>query len=119
METQRQRKVSSLLKKDLSNIIQSLFREHTRQNLLISVTKVNVSIDLSHAKVYVSVFPSNMASKSISFLQQRGLEVKKKFSSLAKNQLRIIPNFEFYIDDSLDYIDEIDKALKKGDNPIK
>ena len=119
METQRQRKVSSLLKKDLSNIIQSLFREHTRQNLLISVTKVNVSIDLSRAKVYVSVFPSNMASKSISFLQQKGLEVKKKFSSLAKNQLRIIPNFEFYIDDSLDYIDEIDKALKKGDNPIK
>jgi ribosome-binding factor A len=45
--------------------------------------------------------------------------VKKKFSSLAKNQLRVIPDFEFYIDDSLDYIDEIDKALKGGDNPIK
>ncbi len=119
METQRQRKVSSLLKKDLSNIIQALFREQTRHNLLISVTKVNVSIDLSYAKVYVSVFPSNMASKSISLLQKKGLEVKKKFSYLAKNQLRIIPDIEFYIDDSLDYIDEIDKALKKGDNPIK
>ena len=119
METQRQRKVSSLLKKDLSNIIQTLFREHTRHNLLISVTKVNVSIDLSCAKVYISVYPSNMASKSINFLQKKGLEVKKKFSSLAKNQLRIIPDFEFYVDDSLDYIDEIDKALKEGDNPIK
>ena len=52
-------------------------------------------------------------------LQKKGLEVKKKFSSLAKNQLRVIPDFEFYIDDSLDYIDEIDKALKEGDNPIK
>ena len=119
METQRQRKVSSLLKKDLSNIIQSLFREHTRHNLIVSISKVNVSVDLSYAKVYVSIFPSNMALKSINFLQKKGLEVKKKFSSLAKNQLRIIPNFEFYIDDSLDYIDEIDKALKEGDNPIK
>ena len=119
METQRQRKVSSLLKKDLSNIIQALFREHTRHNLLISITKVNVSIDLSHAKIYVSIFPSSVASKSIRFLQKNRLEVKKKFSSLAKNQLRIIPEFEFYIDDSLDYIDEIDRALKEGDNPIK
>ena len=119
METQRQRKVSSLLKKDLSNIIQALFRENTRHNLLISVTKVNVSIDLSYAKIYISIFPSNMASKSIAFLKKKELEVKKKFSYLAKNQLRIIPDFEFYIDDSLDYIEEIDRALKEGDNPIK
>ncbi len=119
METQRQRKVSSLLQKDLSNIIQSLFREFTRHNLLVSVTKVKVSIDLSSAKIYVSVFPSNMAEKSLSYLQKKGLEIKRRFSYLAKNQLRIIPDFEFYIDDSLDYIDEIENALKKGDNPIK
>ena len=60
-----------------------------------------------------------MAGQIIRFLQKKSLEVKKKFSSLAKNQLRIIPEFEFYIDDSLDYIDEIDRALKEGDNPIK
>ena len=97
METQRQRKVSSLLKKDLSNIIQALFREHTRHNLLISITKVNVSIDLSHAKIYVSVFPSNVASKSIRFLQKKSLEVKKSFLLWLKTSSVLFLNLNFIL----------------------
>ena len=75
---------------------------------------------IDYKEIVLKLIPifEEAGAKSID-LQKKGLEVKKKFSSLAKNQLRVIPDFEFYIDDSLDYIDEIDKALKEEDNPIK
>ncbi len=115
MESQRQKRISSLIQKDISNIIQTFFREKTRSNFLVSITKVKVSQDLSLSKIYLSVFPSinntNVKNK---------FDIKKKLSFLIKNQLRIIPEISFYIDDSLDYIDNIDKALKgEGNNPIK
>ena len=58
MESQRQKKISSLIQKDISNIIQSFFRDKTRSNFLVSITKVKVSQDLSLSKIYLSVFPS-------------------------------------------------------------
>jgi len=120
MESQRQKKISILIQKDLSNIIQSFFREKTRINLIISVTKVNVSPDLSNSKIYLSVFPSANFSKVIGLLNKNKSEIKKKLSFLLKHQLRIIPDITFFIDDSLDYIDKIDEALKgEGENPIK
>ena len=120
MESQRQKKISILIQKDLSNIIQSFFRGKTRINLIISVTKVNVSPDLSISKIYLSVFPSANFSKVIDLLNKNKSEIKKKLSFLLKHQLRIIPDIAFFVDDSLDYIDKIDEALKGGgENPIK
>jgi|TARA_B100001057_G_scaffold126796_1_gene125711 ribosome-binding factor A len=119
LETQRQKKVSALLLKDFSNIIQSFFREKTRLNFLISVTKVKVSADLSSAKIFISVFPSSNANKACEMLEKNLFEIKKRLSYLVKNQLRIIPSIQFFVDDSLDYIDGIENAIKKGENPIK
>ena len=119
MESQRQKKVSSLLLKDLSNIVQGFFREKTRINFLISITKVKVSVDLSTAKVFISVFPSSNSNKACEILKKNIFEIKKRLSFLVKNQLRIIPAIDFFIDDSLDYIEEIENAIKKGDNPLK
>ena len=120
MESQRQKRISSLIKKDISNIIQAFFREKTRANFLVSITKVKVSQDLSLSKIYLSVFPSKNNVSILEILNKNKFDIKKKLSVLIKNQLRIIPEISFYIDDSLDYIDNIDKALKgEGNNPLK
>jgi len=120
MESQRQKKISSLIQKDISNIIQSFFRDKTRSNFLVSITKVKVSQDLSVSKIYLSVFPTVNKISVLEILNKNKFDIKNKLSSLVKNQLRIIPEISFYIDDSLDYIDNIDKALKgESDNPIK
>ena len=108
------------MKKDISNIIQSFFREKTRTNLIISVTKVSVSPDLSISKIYLSVFPSLNFSTVLDVLNKNKTDIRKKLSGLLKHQLRIIPDIVFFVDDSLDYIDKIDEALRgKGENPIK
>ena len=89
-------------------------------NLIISVTKVNVSPDLSISKIYLSVYPSVNFGKVIDVLNKNKSEIKNKLSSLIKHQLRVIPDMIFFADDSLDYIDKIDEALKGGgENPIK
>lgn len=81
--------------------------------ILISVTNVRISPDLSVARVYVSIFPSEKAQATL-------LEVKKHTSKLrgllglkVGKQLRIVPQLDFHIDDSLDYIDNIDRLLKE------
>jgi len=120
MESQRQKKISVLIQKDISNIIQSFFREKTRTNLIISVTKVSVSPDLSISKIYLSVFPSLNFSTVLDVLNKNKTDIRKKLSGLLKHQLRIIPDIVFFVDDSLDYIDKIEEALKgEGENPIK
>ena len=120
MESQRQKKISALIQKDISNIIQDFFRDKTRANLIVSITKVAVSPDLSVSKIYLSVFPSTNFSKVINVLNKSKPEIRKKLSSLLKHQLRVIPDILFFTDDSLDYIDKIDEALKGGgENPIK
>ena len=120
MESQRQKKISALIQKDISNIIQSIFRERVSSNLLVSVTKVNVSPDLSISKIYLSVYPSINFGKVLDILNKNKSEIRNRLSSLIKHQLRVIPDMIFFADDSLDYIDKIDEALKGGgDNPIK
>jgi ribosome-binding factor A len=119
LETQRQKKVSTLLLKDLSIIVQNFFREKRRVNLLVSVTKVKISVDLSLAKIYISVFPSENIKKALQLLQNNKYDIKKKLSLLVKNQLRIIPEIQFFVDDSLDYIEGIETAISKGENPLK
>ena len=120
MESQRQKKISVLIQKDISNIIQSFFREKTRTNLIISVTKVSVSPDLSISKIYLSVFPSLNFATVLDVLNKNKTDIRKKLSGLLKHQLRIIPDIVFFVDDSLDYIDKIEEALKgQGENPIK
>ncbi len=119
MESQRQKKISILIQKDISNIIQSFFREKVRSTFIVSVTKVKISPDLSISRIYLSVFPSINSQSVLSLLNKNKSLIRKKLSLLVKNQLRIIPEIVFFIDDSLDYIENIDKALKaKGNNDL-
>lgn len=110
MGTIRQEKVASLLKKDLSEILR---REGPRYapGKMLSVTIVRVSPDLAVAKVYVSVFPSNDPQAEMTQLRSFSSDVRHKLGKLIGKQMRIVPELLFYVDDSLDYADRINKLL--------
>ena len=119
MENTRQKKISKVLQKDIAEIIQEKMKKQGTKGILVSVTKVDVSVDFSSAKVFLSVFPSAMSQQILKEVSSAAGSIKHHVSQKAKNQLRKVPGFVFYIDDSLDYIDRIEASLKGLDNPIK
>ena len=119
MENSRQKKISKVLQKDVAEIIQEKMKKQGTKGVLVSVTKVDVSADFSSAKVFLSVFPSAMSQQILKEVSSAAGSIKHHVSQKAKNQLRKVPGFVFYIDDSLDYIDRIETSLKGLDNPIK
>ena len=118
-ESQRQQKISSVLRKDLAQILNQLLKEGGANNLIVSVTKVNVTLDLSLARVYVSVFPADKAVPIVSELNGLKPGIKHQIAQLTKNQLRKMPDLTFFNDDSLEYIDQIEQAVKGGQNPLE
>lgn len=118
MESNRQKKIAGVLQNDLASILQKALKNAGHTGILISVSKVQVTVDLSIAKVYVSIFPSEHAIKVVEEINQVKHTIKHEMAQLTKNQLRRMPNFYFYNDDSLDYIEKIDKAVKGKENPI-
>ena len=119
METNRQKKIAGVLQKDLVDVLQSAARDGMK-GVLISVTKVNVTSDLGEAKVYLSIFPSNKRDELLKGIISNTATIRHEMARRTKNQLRRMPNLSFYGDDSLDYIEGIESALK-GDkeNPIE
>ncbi len=119
METNRQKKIGGVLQKDLVDILQGEVRKNGISNLIISVSKVIVTTDLSVAKVYLSVFPQDKAKELLEAVKSNTMLIKHDLSQRVKLQLRKVPNLTFYIDDSLDYIEKIDNALSTKENPIE
>lgn len=119
METNRQKKIGALLQTDLVDILQGEIRKNSISNLIISVSKVNVTSDLSIAKVYLSVFPSEKGPELLAAIKSNAPLIKHDLSQRVKLQLRRVPNLIFFIDDSLDYIEKIDNALAGKENPIE
>lgn len=119
MESNRQKKIAGVLQVELAKIVQDMLRESGRQNTIVSVTKVAVTVDLSIAKVYVSVFPAEKAVSLVAELNEVKPKIKHKIAQLTKQQLRKMPELYFYNDDSLEYINKIESAVKKGGNPIE
>lgn len=112
METTRQAKISRLLQKELSEI----FRQQTAKThgVLVSVSAVRVSPDLSIAKVYLSVFPTDKAQEVIENIKRSAKTVRYDLAQKVRFQLRKTPELAFYLDDSLDYIENIDNLLKNA-----
>ena len=119
METQRQKKIAGVLQKDLADILQRAATDGGLRGTLISVSKVTVTTDLSVAKVYVSIFPTGKAKELLEGVKSNQPVIKHELARRTRNQLRRIPELVFYLDDSLDYIDKIEKSLKRSDNPIE
>lgn len=111
METTRQSKIARLIQKDLSNIFQAQTRQ--MRGVLVSVSVVRVSPDLSIAKVYLSVFPSARAEDILTNVNNNASQIRYELGNLERHQLRIIPELKFFLDDSLDYIENIDRLLNK------
>lgn len=118
METQRQKKISGLLQQDLADILQRAATQGA-PGTLISISKVSVTTDLSIAKVYVSVFPTAKAKGVMEEIKESNPAIRHELAQRTRHQLRRMPELHFYLDDSLEYIDGIERSLKKGDNPIE
>ncbi len=118
METNRQKKIGALLQNDLVDILQGEIRKNGISNLIISISKVVVTTDLSIAKVYLSVFPSEKGGEILAAVKSNAPLIKHDLSQRVKLQLRKVPNLVFYIDDSLDQIEKIDRELSGENNPI-
>ena len=119
METQRQKKIAGVIQKDLADILQRAATDGGMQGILISVSKVYVTTDLSIAKVYVSIFPTKKAAELLEGIKSNEPLIKHELAQRTKHQLRRIPELSFYLDDSLEYIDNIEKSLKGDENPIE
>ncbi|TWO31518.1 30S ribosome-binding factor RbfA [Seonamhaeicola sediminis] len=117
-ETQRQKKIASVLQRDLVDVLQRAATDGGLKGILISVTKVKVTVDLSVAKVYLSIFPNNKAKELLEGIRANTTSIRHELAQRTKNQLRRMPSLEFFIDDSLEYIDNIERSLKGLDNPI-
>jgi len=118
-ETNRQRKIAGVLQQDLVDVLQRAAQDGMK-GVIISVSKVSVTADLGVAKVYLSVFPSEKREEIIEGVKSNTPLIRHELAQRTKNQLRRMPELLFFGDDSLDYIEDIDKSLKGEDtDPIK
>ena len=110
METTRQAKISRLIQKELSEI----FRQQTAKThgVIITVSAVRVSPDLSIARDYLSVFPSDKGAILLESSNRSAQQIRYELAQKVRYQLRKTPELSFFIDDSLDYIEHIDNLLK-------
>lgn len=111
METTRQNKISRLIQKELSMI----FQAQTRQmpGVLVSVSTVRISPDMSVARAYLSIFPSERAEEICKNVNDNVKQIRFDLGTKVGKQLRIVPELKFFVDDSLDYIENIDRLLKQ------
>ena len=111
MQETRQNKIARLLQKELSVI----FQEQTRamHGVMVSVTRVKISPDLSICTAYLSIFPSERGEELLQNIEKSSQQIRYNLGQRVRHQLRIVPELRFFIDDSLDYIERIDELLKK------
>jgi ribosome-binding factor A len=113
MSSVRLEKVSALLKRELSTLFQQ--NMHIMfEGMMITVTQVRVSPDLGVARAYLSFFPTDKKQRGMELAQEKKGHLRKLLADQVGKQLRKIPELSFFVDDSLDYFEEIDRLLKKG-----
>lgn len=112
MENTRQQKISRQIQKDLGDIF---IREAAQmmKGAMVTVTSVRISPDLSYAKVYLSIFPFGKHEEVMASLEANNWFIRKTLGTKIRNQMRIVPELAFFLDDSFEYIDKIDNLLKE------
>lgn len=115
METTRQQKISRMLEKELGEIF--LLYAKKLQGTLISVTGVKISPDLGIARTYLSIFPQDKKTEVMKAVEADAKTIRYDLGKRVRNQLRIIPELYFHLDESLDYLENIDNLLKS--DPLK
>ena len=112
MSSIRLEKMGSLIKREMSTVFQQNMHTHF-EGLMITVTNVRVAPDLSVAKIYLSFFPTEKKEHGMTLVTEKNSVLRRMLGEAVGKQLRKIPSLSFYIDDSLDYFEEIDRLLKK------
>ncbi|MFW6257301.1 MAG: 30S ribosome-binding factor RbfA [Prolixibacteraceae bacterium] len=108
----RQNKVASLIQREMADIFLRL-NKSKYQGKLITVSQVRVTKDMGIARIYLSIYPSKFAEEILSEIEQNRKSIRGDLGRRLGKNLRTIPDLEFYIDDSLDYIEHIDELLGK------
>lgn len=111
MDNIRQQKTANLIKKELAEIF--LFDGPNVYDCMITVTKTTVTKDLSIARSYLSIFNAEDSDLVIKVVRNNAKDIRFRLGQKIKNQLRVVPSLEFFIDDSLDYIENIENLLKQ------
>ena len=112
MDSTRQQKIARQIQRDIAEIFQKELADALRGSL-VTVTTVRVSPDLTYAKIYISIFPFERSEQVLATIKEQGWLVRKLLGGRIRNQLKVVPELEFFIDDSLEYINNIDNLLNK------
>jgi len=112
MESTRQLKVARLVQKEVADIFMREGKNYFG-SALITITGVRISPDLSFAKIYLSLFAVADRDALLSLIKEHKSEIRNKLGKRIKTQVRIIPEMNFYIDDSMDYAARINELLQK------
>lgn len=112
MESKRQQKFAGVIQKDLAEIFQ---REGMNflPNIMVTITRVRVTPDLAIARVYLSFFNSNNNALALSTIKSHASEIRYKLGSRIKDQARIVPQLDFFVDDTNEYVERMDKIFDK------
>ena len=112
IQTTRQQKISRQIQRDIAEILQKEGAAIVR-GTMVTVTTVRVSPDFAYAKVYFSIFPFERNEEVMQALEQNNWFIRRELGKRIRNQLKIVPELRFFLDDSLEYIDNIDSLLGK------
>ena len=112
MESKRQQKFAGVIQQDLAEIFQ---REGMNflPNTLVTITKVRVSPDLAVAKVYLSFLNTNNTGLSVATVNSHASEIRYKLGSRIRHQARVVPTLTFFVDDTNEYVEHMDKIFDK------
>ncbi|WEK69468.1 MAG: 30S ribosome-binding factor RbfA [Candidatus Chryseobacterium colombiense] len=118
MESNRQRKVAQIIQEDFAE----LFRKqaaNSKQNILVTVSDVKVTADLSIAKIYLSIFPQEHRNAVMKEIEENKAQYRNFIGQKMAKQVRVIPNLNFYLDTTLDDVEKLERELRgEGDNPV-
>ena len=112
MESKRQQKFAGVIQQDLATIFQ---REglNLLPNTMITITKVRVTPDLAIARVFLSFFNNPNPQVALNTIKVHASEIRYKLGARIKDQVRIVPQLEFFVDDTSDYVERMDKIFDK------
>jgi ribosome-binding factor A len=112
MESKRQQKFSRVIQKELSEISQ---REGLsfHGNTIVTITMVRISPDLSVARIYLSLFNSANKEQLLTEIKAQTKEIRYKLGERIRNQARIVPHLEFFLDDSMEYVSRMDQLFNQ------
>ena len=112
MESKRQQKFARVIQKDLGEIFQREGNNYL-PNAMITVTKVRATLDLGIVRVFLSFFNAGDPSSALKTIREKTAEIRYTLGKRIKDQVRGVPQLEFFVDDTNEYVDRMDKIFSK------